>query len=96
MQQENFAAHVQGARRRLDFSLAPFLVIWETTRACDLACKHCRAEAVLRRHPLELTTTEASRLMVDIRRFGRLVFVLSGGDPVQRPDLVELAGPGGL
>jgi len=89
MQQKNFAAHVHGAPR-LDFSLTPFLVIWETTRACDLACKHCRAEAVLRRDPLELTTAEAKRLMDDIRRFGRLVFVLSGGDPVQRPDLVEL------
>jgi AdoMet-dependent heme synthase len=73
-----------------DFSQAPYLVIWETTRSCDLACKHCRAEAVTSRHPLELTTTEAKRMMDDVRRFGRPLFVLTGGDPLKRPDVVEL------
>jgi radical SAM protein len=89
----NQGAHHAHARRghlRHDFSQAPFLVIWETTRACDLACKHCRAEALLDRNPLELTTDEAKRVMDEVRRFGRIVFVLSGGDPVRRPDLVEL------
>lgn len=73
-----------------DFSRAPFLVIWETTRSCDLACKHCRAEAVTERHPLELTTIEAMRMMDDVRRFGRPLFVLTGGDPLKRPDVLEL------
>src|SRR5690606_21496601 len=54
----------------LDFNDAPFLVIWETTRACDLACRHCRADAVTRRNPLELSTDEAKRMMDDVRRFG--------------------------
>jgi MoaA/NifB/PqqE/SkfB family radical SAM enzyme len=93
----NHGAHHAHARRghlRHDFSKAPFLVIWETTRACDLACKHCRAEAILDRNPLELTTAEAKRLMDEVRRFGRIVFVLSGGDPVRRPDLVELVEHG--
>lgn len=40
----------------LNYDKAPFLVIWEVTRACDLARKHCRAEAVENRHPLELST----------------------------------------
>ncbi|HEX6629843.1 MAG TPA: hypothetical protein VF048_02080, partial [Gemmatimonadaceae bacterium] len=40
----------------LDFDRSPFLVIWETTRACDLACLHCRASAHPLRHPDELTT----------------------------------------
>ncbi|MCZ6477080.1 MAG: radical SAM/SPASM domain-containing protein, partial [Gemmatimonadetes bacterium] len=75
---------------QLDFARAPFLVIWETTRACDLACKHCRAEAILSRDPLELTTAEEKSVMDQVRRFGPIVFVLSGGDPVRRPDLVEL------
>ncbi len=83
-------AHARRGHLRHDFSKAPFLVIWETTRACDLACKHCRAEAILDRNPFELTTDEAKRLMDDVRGFGRIVFVLSGGDPVRRPDLVEL------
>lgn len=79
---------------KLDFARAPFLVIWETTRACDLACKHCRAEAVLNRHPLELSTEEARHLMDEVRRFGRIVFVLSGGDALKRPDVVELVEHG--
>ncbi|MEX0891962.1 MAG: TIGR04053 family radical SAM/SPASM domain-containing protein, partial [Gemmatimonadota bacterium] len=71
-------------------SQAPFLVIWETTQSCDLACKHCRADAVTDRHPLELTTDQARRMMDDVRRFGRPLFVLTGGDPLKRPDVVEL------
>jgi len=78
----------------LDFSRAPFLVIWETTQACDLACKHCRAEARPERDPGELTTEEAKRMMDDVRRFGPLVFVFSGGDALKRPDIVELAAHG--
>ncbi|HSL69702.1 MAG TPA: TIGR04053 family radical SAM/SPASM domain-containing protein [Longimicrobiales bacterium] len=77
-------------RGNLDFSQAPFLVIWESTRACDLACKHCRAEAVPNRDPRELSTSEAKQLMDDIRRFGPIVFVLSGGDSLKRPDVFEL------
>lgn len=93
----NHGAHHAHARRghlQHDFSKAPFLVIWETTRACDLACKHCRAEAILDRNPFELSTAEAKRLMDEVREFGRIVFVLSGGDPVRRPDLVELVEHG--
>jgi AdoMet-dependent heme synthase len=74
----------------VDFDQSPFLVIWETTRACDLACKHCRAEAQPDRHPDELTTAEAKKLMADVRRFGRIIFVFSGGDAMKRPDMVEL------
>ncbi len=78
------------ALSEMDFDEAPFLVIWEVTRACDLACKHCRAEAVKERHPLELSTAEAKEMMAGVRRFGRPLFVLTGGDPLKRPDVVEL------
>jgi AdoMet-dependent heme synthase len=74
----------------IDFDKSPFLVIWETTQACDLACKHCRAEAQPNRHPDELSTEEAKRLLDDVRRFGRIIFVFSGGDALKRPDIVEL------
>ncbi|MDH5759898.1 MAG: TIGR04053 family radical SAM/SPASM domain-containing protein [Gemmatimonadota bacterium] len=73
-----------------DFDNAPFLVIWETTQACDLACKHCRAEAQPLHHPDELTTEEAKKLLDDVRRFGPIIFVFSGGDCLKRPDIVEL------
>lgn len=78
----------------VDFGRAPFLVIWETTRACDLACRHCRAEAIPERDPRELTTGEARRLMDRVRAFGRPLFVLTGGDPLKRPDMVEVVGYG--
>ena len=74
----------------VDFDRAPFIVIWETTQACDLACLHCRASAVPRRHPNELTTAEAEQLIETVRRFGRPLFVLTGGDPLKRPDTVAL------
>jgi AdoMet-dependent heme synthase len=69
-------------------------VIWETTQACDLACKHCRARAQPNRHPGELTTVEAKQLLDMVRRFGPIIFVFSGGDAFKRPDMVELADYG--
>lgn len=73
-----------------DFSEAPFLVIWETTQACDLACRHCRASAQPGRHPLELTTAESLDLLNEIKAFGDPLLVFTGGDPLKRPDLFTL------
>jgi radical SAM protein len=73
-----------------DFSQAPFLVIWEVTRACDLACLHCRASADPVRHPLELTTEEGFRLLETVREFGDPIMIFTGGDPLKRPDLFQL------
>lgn len=77
-----------------DFGRAPFLVIWEVTRACALACLHCRADAIARRSPGELTTIEAKQLIDAVRSFGDPppLFVLTGGDPMRRPDLAEIVG----
>jgi radical SAM protein len=73
-----------------DFAQAPFLLIWEVTQACDLACLHCRASAEPCRHPLELTTKEGFRLLHEIREFGEPLVVFTGGDPLKRPDLFDL------
>ncbi|MEZ4568756.1 MAG: hypothetical protein R2849_00175 [Thermomicrobiales bacterium] len=43
----------------MDYDRQPFILAWELTRACNLACIHCRAAAQIRRHPLELSTDEA-------------------------------------
>jgi len=75
---------------RLDFATTPFLVIWETTQACPLACQHCRAEAKEARDAGELSTEEGKRLLDQISGMGTPVCVLSGGDPLRRPDLPEL------
>lgn len=73
-----------------DFDRAPFLLIWEVTQACGLACRHCRAEAVDTRHPLELTTDEGRKLIDDTVEMGTRIIVFSGGDPFQRADLEDL------
>ncbi|HUI26167.1 MAG TPA: TIGR04053 family radical SAM/SPASM domain-containing protein [Candidatus Kryptonia bacterium] len=78
----------------IDFDRAPFIVIWETTRACDLACVHCRAEAVPFRDPRELTTSDALQLLDQTAEFGRPLFVLTGGDPIKRPDIFEIISYG--
>ncbi|WP_256300568.1 TIGR04053 family radical SAM/SPASM domain-containing protein [Haloarchaeobius salinus] len=73
----------------------PFVLVWELTQACELACEHCRADAQPRRHPDELTTAEGKRLLDEAREFaeGQIV-VLSGGDPLARDDAVELVDYG--
>ena len=75
---------------RLDFDKRPFIVIWETTQACDLACVHCRACAQPVRSSLELRTGEAKRLIDEVAALEAPVFVLTGGDPLKRPDIFEL------
>jgi radical SAM protein len=74
----------------------PFIVIWEATQACPLACRHCRASARPWRDPGELTTGEAIDLMAQVREFGRPapLFVITGGDPFARPDLTTLVRRG--
>lgn len=76
---------------QLDTDERPFIVAWELTRACELSCDHCRADATPDRHPDELTTREAKALLDDLARFGEdQLVVFSGGDPLKRPDLIEL------
>ncbi|MEU6123072.1 TIGR04053 family radical SAM/SPASM domain-containing protein [Streptomyces sp. NPDC047123] len=83
-------------RPRHDVGERPFIVIWEATRACPLACLHCRAEAQPARDPGELDGADARRLMDQIAAFGRPspLFVITGGDPFQRADLTDLVAYG--
>ena len=67
----------------------PRNVYWETTISCDLACKHCRASAIPHRDPGELTTSQAKALMRSVQELGSML-VLTGGDPLKRPDIEEL------
>jgi radical SAM protein len=80
---------------RLDFDRAPLTIAWEVTRACAYACLHCRADAQPRRDPRELTTAEGGNLLGRLAAFGnRPILVLTGGDPLMRRDLFELAAEG--
>jgi MoaA/NifB/PqqE/SkfB family radical SAM enzyme len=78
----------------LDFDITPLTVIWEVTRACDLRCVHCRAEAQPWRDPDELTTAEGFRLLDEVRALQSPVFVITGGDPLKREDLFDLIAYG--
>ena len=73
-----------------DFGTRPLLVIWEMTQACDLNCLHCRADSKRKRHPLELSTAEAFHLIDQIAEMRVPLFVLTGGDPLKRPDLMPI------
>jgi len=77
---------------RYDLHARPFLVIWETTRACDLACRHCRAEASPDHDPQTLSFAEGCALIDQIESFGtpRPLFILTGGDPFKRADIFDL------
>jgi AdoMet-dependent heme synthase len=66
------------------------VLAWEITRACPLRCRHCRADAQRRRDPQELTTAEGLDLIRQAAGMGVRVFVVTGGDPLARPDVYEL------
>lgn len=75
-----------------DYSMDPALVYWEMTRACSLACRHCRAEAIPLPQEWELTFAESKSLLLQIAGFDEPLphVVLTGGDPLERADLYDL------
>lgn len=78
----------------IDFDQRPILVFWESTRACLLACKHCRAEAMPHPAPGELSPSEGVRFIDSLTGFGRPypVLIITGGDVLMRPDAFDLVG----
>lgn len=67
------------------------VVVWNVTRRCNLHCAHCYSDSHDRDYPGELTTDEGLRLLEDLRAFGVPTVLLSGGEPLLRPDVLELA-----
>lgn len=67
------------------------VVIWNYTRRCNLSCMHCYADSHDRDYPGELTTEEGRSLLDDLAAFGAPTVIFSGGEPLTRPDLFELA-----
>jgi radical SAM protein len=72
----------------------PNIVAWESTVACNLACVHCRASAQTTPEPDELTTQEVFGLIDQLAEFSRPIFVISGGEPLMRPDIYDIAAYG--
>ncbi len=76
---------------KFDFNKSPFIVFWEVTQACDLACRHCRAVAMPDPHPRELSTEEGKRLIDRVAEFEIApILIFTGGDPLKRDDIYEL------
>lgn len=67
------------------------VVVWNVTRACNLTCIHCYAHAVGRSREKELTTEQALAMIDDLTQFGVPVILFSGGEPLVRPDIIQLA-----
>ncbi len=66
------------------------VVVWNVTKACNLRCIHCYAKADPNPAPDELTTEEGFRLLEDLAQFGCPVVLFSGGEPLVRPDILDL------
>jgi heme b synthase len=67
------------------------LVAWELTRSCNLFCAHCRGSATSDSYPDELTTEECLRIVDQIVEVGRPIIILSGGEPLVRLDVLQIA-----
>ncbi len=85
-------AAVSPAPSAYRFDRAPLRIYWEVTRSCDLACRHCRADAMPEADPDELDAAESRRLLDAIASFGPPLpkVVFTGGDPLKRGDLFDL------
>jgi len=70
------------------------LVAWETTRRCNLSCKHCRAVAENHPYDNELDTRASFRLLEQIKEVGNPIIILTGGEPLLREDIFDIAAFG--
>ena len=67
------------------------VVVWNSTKTCNLKCRHCYMESDSRKYNNELTTDEAKKFIDDLAEFKVPVLLFSGGEPLIRPDFFELA-----
>lgn len=92
MHPAHIAKHpAQGQQKLEDGSPLCRLIAWEVTRSCNLACKHCRAEAHPEPYEGELSTQEAKKLIDTFPEVGNPIIIFTGGEPMMRPDVYELA-----
>ena len=71
-------------------SMGP-VVVWNSTKTCNLKCRHCYMSSDAQKYQNELTTEEAKRFIDDLAEFKVPVLLFSGGEPLIRPDFFELA-----
>jgi len=90
MPTEHTQGHPHGHKKKNSLRL----VAWETTRNCNLDCKHCRASATMGPYGDELDTPAALRLLDQITEVGEPIIILTRGEPLMRPDIFEIAAYG--
>lgn len=84
--------HPQGrVHNIIDYNENPFIVIWEVTRACELKCVHCRADAQTKPDPNQLSHQEGIKLIDEISEMNNPMLVFTGGDCMMREDIFELS-----
>jgi len=82
--------HSHGARNGTTIDSGP-VVVWNSTKTCNLKCVHCYMESDSQKYQGEMTTEEAKRFIDDLAEFKSPVLLFSGGEPLMRPDFFELA-----
>ncbi len=82
--------HPSHGSSRAPAAAGPSVVAWEVTRRCPLACKHCRAGAQDHAYEGELNTAECLRILDSLAGFGRPMIIWTGGEPMYRPDILDL------
>ncbi|MFZ7126970.1 MAG: heme b synthase [Desulfobacterales bacterium] len=92
--QEHPGGHPSSASSKAPEEAPLRLVAWETTRNCNLACRHCRASADLGPHEGELDTEASFRLLDQIAEVGKPIVILTGGEPLLRADIFDIASYG--
>ena len=82
-------SHATGASGPKEY--VPRLIAWEVTRFCLLHCKHCRGAAQQAAYAGELSTDECRKVLDNVASFARPIIILTGGEPMSRPDIYEIA-----
>jgi sulfatase maturation enzyme AslB (radical SAM superfamily) len=77
--------------QRPQTTAAPFLIVWNFTKQCNLKCKHCYENAGPKPAPDELTTEEAKHAIDEFANAGVVALSFSGGEPLARKDFLEVA-----
>lgn len=85
-----YAADAKEAKNGVRPGMGP-VVVWNSTRTCNLKCRHCYMSSDNKVYKNELTTEEAKKFIDDLAEFNVPVLLFSGGEPLIRPDFFELA-----
>src|SRR6516164_8181280 len=91
LEESKMAQGNENGERAAGKEFKPRLIFWEVTKGCNLRCIHCRATATELMSPADLPTEKALDIISQLADFGNPILVLSGGEPLYRHDIFQLA-----